>query len=209
MDDIIGDEDYNLQQALEAMAGNAQDAVPSSSTTKSSSIRGGPSEPISKTISRWSTVFDLNPDKAIDLIQTHRASLTRPRITPEHWNLIRAEKEGQGYDRQAYEYELSLAQKRAAVSDPVPGDGGGGGGSGSNVTYLVESDEVLELESKLRDIVGADGPLDVVSGSSVEEGRSVKLCCMNETGKAKLLRWAVEEGQGYEPVILTDPRSLR
>jgi len=38
----------------------------------------------------------------------HRRQQRRERITDDHWELVRTEKEALGYDREAYEHNLSL-----------------------------------------------------------------------------------------------------
>lgn len=188
---MTADTDFDLQQALEALAGNA-----STPTTS-------PNEPMSATLSRWQRLFNLSADDAIDRIQAHRNNLTRPRVSDAHWDMIRAEQEAAGYDREAYEYELERQQRRAALADAVPAV------EGSGVAFLVELSEPLESAEVVRRVAGMAEVPAVVSGRSVEEAREVELCCVDEAAKAAVLRWAAEEGKGFEPTILVDPRSLR
>lgn len=201
------DPDLTFHQSLEALAGNATSA-PNPDTASQD-------EPISTTMRRWQALFPLDPDTAISAIQSHRQNLTRARISDEHWATIRAEKEGQGYDREAYEYELEVMRRKATIADPVPAvsddDDGGGVAEGKEgkVAFLVELDGVLVNEEKVAEVAGLSGELEVVSGRSVEEGRAVRLCCIDGGAKAALLRWAADRGGGWEPTILADPRSLR
>lgn len=195
-----------LQQELEALAGNAY-TIPEVSANnecnKDEAIPESTHEPLSTTISRWQHLFSLDPSAAITQIQSHRHNLTRPRISDAHWEMIRSEKEAAGYDREAYEYELDLQKRKALLPDAVPSV------EGSGVAYLVELTGPLEMAERVRQAAGmADVPV-VVNGRSVEEGRRVELCCVDEAAKAALLRWAAEEGGGFEPTILVDPRSLR
>ena len=187
------DEDNLLHQELEALAGNAYNPDTNNQQTL---------EPISTTIKRWVDLFDFSPDEAIDCIQAYRNNLTRLRISDAHWDIIRAEKEAAGYDREAYEYELELEKRKAALPGLVPA------GSGS-VKFLVELGGPLDSVHKLQQAAGIGEPPEVVSGTSVEEDRDVVLCCIDDVAKRALLRWAVEEGKGYEPTILADPRRIR
>lgn len=188
------DPDYLLQQALETLAGNAIPIDPDSQ----------PAEPMRTTIARWQHLFALSQDAAIDAIHAHRHNLTRPRISDEHWSIIRAEQEAAGYDREAYEYALELQKRRALLPESLPA-----GEIGSGVAFLVELAGLLDTAEKVRVAAGlAEVPV-VVKGRSVEEGREVELCCVDEEAKGALLRWTAEEGGGFEPTILVDPRSLR
>lgn len=191
------DPDLILQQELEALAGNAFNASTDEwdDTTKR--------EPISATITRWQHLFSLSPDEAVDRIQAHRNNLTRPRISDAHWNIVQAEKEAAGYDREAYEYELELQRRKAALPNSLPSS------EGSEVTYLVELSGPLETAEKVRQAADMAELPEVVTGRSVEEMRPVELCCIDEMAKMALLRWAAEKGGGFEPTVLVDPRSLR
>lgn len=142
------DPDYLLQQELEALAGNAYTA-PSNNGA----------EPISTTLTRWQHLFALSPNEAIARLQAHRNNLTRPRISAAHWEMLRAEKEAAGYDREAYEYELELQRRKAALPDAVPS------AEGSGVTYLVELTGSLETAEEVRQAAGMAEMPDVVRGA--------------------------------------------
>ena len=187
-------DDFNLQQELEALAGNAYNPDPDLET---------PPEPMGTTIERWQKLFHLSDDEAIDRIQEHRNNLTRTRITDAHWDIGRSEKEAEGYDREAYEYELELQKKKATVPDLLPS------AEGSTVTYLVELEGPLDEPEKVQKAAGMHELPIVVRGMSVEKECPVRLCCIDGTAKSALLRWAAEDGRGFEPTILVNPRSLR
>lgn len=192
-------DDYELQQELEALAGNAFDPPPAdeTSTTKP--------EPISTTISRWQTLFNLSQDEATDRIMEHRQDLTRTRVTDEHWETVRLDREAAGYDREAYEYDLALQKKAATLPTLLPASTG----SEDRLSYLVEMTGPLDSPENVQHAAGTDQVPDVVSGFSVEDGRPVLLCCVDGRAKAEVLRWTSEEGTGFGPTILVDPRSMR
>ncbi|KAH9833362.1 oxidoreductase domain containing protein [Teratosphaeria destructans] len=188
-------DDFAFQQELEALAGNAFD--PDARTT----------EPIVQTAARWQRLFGLPQDEAIERIVEHRNSLTGVRITDDHWETIRTEKEGEGYDREAYEYEVNLQREKALLPGLVPA--ASDAVDDSTVTYLVDLVGPLATPQKVQVAAGLEKAPDVVEGHSVEESRAVRLCCIDGRAKNAILRWASTEGDGYEPVILVDPRSLR
>ena len=186
-------DDYALQAELEAMADNV-------SITEARDDKPTGSEPMSATMARWQRLFNLSPDTAVDRIMDHRQDLTRMRVSDEHWETVRSDEEAQGHDRESYEYDLELQKKRALLPDAVPAVEG-------TVTYLVELDGPLSSPETVREAGDLDSVPIEVAGRSVEEGRGVRLCCIDGKAKAAILRWASEHG-GYEPIILVDPRSL-
>ncbi|KAI1803173.1 hypothetical protein F4811DRAFT_526323 [Daldinia bambusicola] len=60
-------------------------------------------------IKRWKSLFGYTHAQAIRKIQEHRTDLSRIVVTDSHWEIVRAEKEAQGYDKEAYEHSCSLA----------------------------------------------------------------------------------------------------
>ncbi len=189
-------DDYALHRALEALANNSYN--PEHSPT-------GPPEPMYKTISRWHTLFNIPEDEAVDRIIAHRDNLTRTRISDSHWEIVQAEKESLGYDREAYEYELDLQRKRALLPDLLPAAEGGE----DRVTYLVELTGPLKTAEDVQRVAGLTKRPEVVGGNSVESNREVRLCCINDEAKKNLLRWAASKVGGFEPTILVNPKSLR
>jgi hypothetical protein len=187
-------DDYTLQQELEALAGNA--------FNPGLDDRSAP-EPMTDTVKRWQKLFKFSEDKAIDRIQEHRNDLTRTRISDAHWDMIWSQKEADGHDRESYEYELELQKKKAALPDLLPSAVDG------NLTYLVEMNGPLDTPDKVQRAAGMHDAPAVVTGRSLEECRPVWLCCIDATAKNSLLKWAADEGGGFEPTILVNPKSLQ
>jgi hypothetical protein len=189
-------DDYTLQLELETLAGNAYNLDLDNNITTN--------EPISTTIIRWHTLFNISHSDAIDRIMEHRNNLTRTRIPNAHWDEVEAEKTALGYDREAYEYELDLQKKKALLPALLPA-----ATENSSVSYLVELSGPLDTAEKVRVAAGLEAVPEVVGGRSVEEDRAVLLCCIDADAKSALLQWAANEGGGFEPTILVNPTSLR
>ncbi|KAK1528210.1 hypothetical protein CPAR01_12768 [Colletotrichum paranaense] len=47
-------------------------------------------------------------------IQDHRSNFARVHVSELHWDMVRAEKESQGYDKESYEYSCSLSQTQTS-----------------------------------------------------------------------------------------------
>lgn len=192
----MDDQDHLLQRELESLAGNAYN--PSDPTNT-------PAEPISTTLTRWTNLFNIPPDSAIDLIMSHRNNLTRTRISDEHWSSIRADREAQGYDREAHEYELELQKRKANVTNLLPVDED----VESRMTFLVEVNGLLSSVEAIRKAAGLEEMPQTVDGWSVEEKREVEMCIVGSREKKAILQWAAEEGGGFEPTILVNPKSMQ
>lgn len=192
-------DDAALQLELEALAGNAYNPnLPSDDT---------PPEPISVTIARWNKLFSFPDDSAIDRIMEHRNNLTRTRISDEHWEAVRQSRQSEGYDREAYEYELDLQLRKAKMGNLVPVEKDSEL-EGSKMTYLVELSGPLESLEVLKRAAGLEDDPQRVDGWSVEGRRSVEMCIVGGREKREILRWAAEEGGGFEPTILVNPKSM-
>lgn len=192
-------DDAALQLELEALAGNAYNPnLPDDDN---------PAEPISATIARWNNLFKFADDSAIDRIMEHRNNLTRTRISDEHWEAIRQAQQSEGYDREAYEYELDLQLRKAKMGNLVPVEENSEL-EGSKMTYLVELSGPLESLEVLKRAAGLEEDPERVEGWSVEERRSVEMCIVGGREKREILRWAAEEGGGFEPTILVNPKSM-
>ncbi|KAL9120890.1 MAG: hypothetical protein Q9187_002557 [Circinaria calcarea] len=68
-------------------------------------------QPSAAQISGWQRLFNCSYSDAVDRIIQLRSDLSRVRISDEHWEIVRPEKEAEGYDREAYEYEIQLSRK--------------------------------------------------------------------------------------------------
>ncbi|KAI9872561.1 MAG: hypothetical protein M1830_001479 [Pleopsidium flavum] len=50
-----------------------------------------------KTIQRWQQLFGCSSrPEAVELLERHRNDLTRTRVSDEHWDIVRTEKEAEG-----------------------------------------------------------------------------------------------------------------
>ncbi|KAI4148223.1 MAG: hypothetical protein L6R39_002850 [Caloplaca ligustica] len=65
-------------------------------------------EPTQEELSRWGKLFGYSASEALDIIARNRADINRPKLTDKVWNLVKAEKEDEGYDRETYEHQVQL-----------------------------------------------------------------------------------------------------
>ncbi|KAI0107284.1 hypothetical protein GGR51DRAFT_559625 [Nemania sp. FL0031] len=67
-----------------------------------------PAEPYQNDIERWQRLFGFSYDQARGELIEHRSNLSRAPVSEPQCELARAEKEAEGYDKEAYEYFVNL-----------------------------------------------------------------------------------------------------
>ncbi|KAI1354490.1 hypothetical protein F5Y01DRAFT_302496 [Xylaria sp. FL0043] len=67
-----------------------------------------PDEPDHREIKRWQLLFGFDYAQSLHEIQNHRSNLSRLRVSDSHWNIVRAAKEAQGFNKEAYEYSCTF-----------------------------------------------------------------------------------------------------
>ncbi|KAL2880087.1 hypothetical protein SGCOL_004471 [Colletotrichum sp. CLE4] len=65
-------------------------------------------------IKRWQSLFGYTYSGAAQKIQDHRSNVARVRVSDLQWEMVRAEKEDQGYDKESYEYSYSLPKAQTS-----------------------------------------------------------------------------------------------
>lgn len=65
-------------------------------------------EPTPEELSRWHNLFGYSAAEALVIIERIRAIINGQRLSGEQWDLIRAEREAEGHNRETYEHQLQL-----------------------------------------------------------------------------------------------------
>lgn len=61
-------------------------------------------EPSEEEITRWQTLFAYSYSEAVEHINNQKSDYSRFRLSNDHWDMIRSQKEAQGYSREAFEH---------------------------------------------------------------------------------------------------------
>ena len=118
---------------------------------------------------------------------THQVTVTRERITDDHWSLIEDEKQALGYDREAYEHSLKLSEVFKTQSATLPTTSPNGG-----MMLLFRLGGLLDSAEKVKNIAGLDEAPVVVEG--VSDRGPVKFCMVGKETQKKLEEWLVAKG---------------
>lgn len=138
------------------------------------------------TIARWKRLFGYTHMEAVHLISKQRDDLARERITGEHWDLIKGEKEAAGYDREAYEHSLQIPniyKDQSAIIQTTAEDGG--------MVWLFRLGGLLNTPEKVQEIAGMDEVPRVVTG--IGETSLAKFCYVDKEAQKKLENWLTQQ----------------
>jgi len=139
--------------------------------------------PTEEQIARWQKLFNYSRREALNLIAAQRSDVTRTRISDEHCELVRAEREAQGHDRETYEHGQQLGNVMKSQSAVIPAKDG-------TVMVLIRLGGLLGSKEKVREIAGLDEDPKVVDGKS-EMGKA-SFCVVDEEAKRKIDEWLAQ-----------------
>lgn len=161
-------------------------------------------QPSTEDLDRWSRLFGYTALEAQHLLVEHRTSLGVLHVSDEHWDLVRAEREAVGYDREAYEHLLGLESvlemHSAYVSNGGVGEDGEeegvGEGRGGGV-FMFRLGGLLESVEKVMEITGLEHRPKVIMAQG--ENGQTELCAVDGNAKKRIEEWLK-----YKSVLIKD-----
>ncbi|MCJ1350181.1 MAG: hypothetical protein MMC33_000162 [Icmadophila ericetorum] len=177
-------------EELEQMALNA-----SGGSTATSDEAPSPAQ-----AARWQKLFGYSLSDATDSLQEYRSDLTRTRVSDDHWDLVRGDKEAAGYDREAYEYECQLVgRSKLAVPTPDP-KLGGDRYANADASYLFKLWGPLCTPEEVQEAAGLPNLPQVIQAAG-DDGESL-FCRVSGTTKQEIEAWLVREQANYKPTFI-------
>ncbi|KAI1206583.1 uncharacterized protein F4807DRAFT_463529 [Annulohypoxylon truncatum] len=153
-------------------------------------------EPDTDDIERWQSLFGYTYSQAAQKIQEHRSDLSRVLVTESHWEIVRAEKEAQGYDKEAYEHSCSLTTRiNPSASQKV------------STKATKPSIYLLKLEGPLSHVAQVKSAAELkesptkLSGTD-DSGESTAFCKINAEDKEKILDYLSRQGSRFQPTFI-------
>ncbi|KAJ8128815.1 hypothetical protein O1611_g4816 [Lasiodiplodia mahajangana] len=150
-----------------------------------------PVEPDHSGIQRWQLLFGFSYSQALKELLDHRSDLSRPRVSEAHWEMVRAEKEAQGYNKEAYEYSSNIkAPKSSTIQTRV-----------DNQTYLLRLDgpinnlEAVKIASQLKE----DPP--IYQGTDDDE-MPATFCKIDTAARNNILAYLSETESRFQPTFV-------
>jgi hypothetical protein len=174
---------------LESMAGNVVDDLQLSDAT----------------IRIWQRLFHLTSDEAAERIKNHRSNVSRLRVSDEHWEMVRPEREAAGYDREAYEYEIEIQRQ--------PESFGISGisliGAPSRRVFLLKLEGPLNTPAKVQEAAGLSTLPTATKGIDADdETREARFCHIDDAARQAIMDWLPKENiLGFYPTIIPVSRA--
>lgn len=178
---------FNLLDELESMAQFAAD------------YDATPAEVDDTSIHRWQNLFSYTYSEAAKMIEEHRAGSGRNGVSDTHWELVRVDKEAQGYDKESYEHACRTLSKHQPRRQPLV-----------TVNKAV-SNYLLKMEGPLQsiDAIKASGCLSDKDSSSCkaiagtdDSGAPVNFCIVNAATKDNILAWLSSSRSSFQPTFV-------
>lgn len=176
----------DLSEELESMAVNAADEC---------NVEFEPSE---GEITRWQTLFAYQYSEAVEQIKNQKSDYARYRVSNDHWNLVRSQKEAQGYSREAYEHWVATAgQSAPSHHEPKPIIDSA---SRSQSSYLILLEGILNTPRSLQDAANLSEPPRAVPAAS--ETRDAVFCRIDGNAKQAIEQWLARQKCTFRPTFV-------
>ncbi|ERF74571.1 hypothetical protein EPUS_00701 [Endocarpon pusillum Z07020] len=132
-----------------------------------------------QSIARWQRLFAYTHAEAAAHIMDYRGNLSRTRVSDEHWDIVRAEKVAEGYDREAYEYSIGL-RKFKRLFTTITAD------SQKPSTYLVKLEGSLASAAEIQRATGMTSAPTLIRGIG-DAGDEANFVRVDGTAKKAIL----------------------
>lgn len=139
--------------------------------------------PTDNQIARWRKLFKYTEHEAAMLIRAQRSDVTRTRITDEHWELVREEREAAGHDRETYEHEQQLRNVLRSQSAIIPSASG-------DPMFVIRLGGLLSTAEKVKEVAGLEEMPKVVNGMS--EMGMASFCLVDGKAKKAIDEWLAQ-----------------
>ncbi|KAF9878420.1 hypothetical protein CkaCkLH20_03912 [Colletotrichum karsti] len=149
-------------------------------------------------VERWQRLFGFDTyAEAASKIQEHRSNLGRDTVSDVHWDMVREEKEAQGYDKEAYEYSCRL---QATVRPPAPTKSKPVKKS-RPAKYLVMLSGPLDSAVRIRTMANTQETPEVFDGT-LDDGSQAQFCVVDEYAKESILEALSQEKSSFQPLFI-------
>ena len=155
-------------------------------------------DPDSEEITRWQKLFGYDFSEAEDPIRRQRQDLSHNAVSDEHWQLVRAERETEGFSKEAYEHSIAACTTlrgvpedlsyKSKVTPPL------------KITYLLRLEGRLDKAMTVQEVLGTSTAPQVFKG--VSEHREASFCLLDGFAKHTLEQWLLRESIQVKPTFI-------
>ena len=176
----------DLFEELENMAINAADEC------------GLELQPDEDEIARWQKLFVYTYSEAVEQITSQKNDYSRCKVSDDLWDLVKSQKEAQGYSREAYEHEIRTGGRPTVSNDHCVVTGISA--SQASATYLVLLEGILSTPEMIQATKKLPEPPQAVQASS-ENGDSV-FCRIDGKIKQAIENWLPQQKSTFRPTFV-------
>ena len=156
-------------------------------------------EPSEDEIQRWQTLFAYTYSEAVEQIKNQKGDYSRRRIPDDHWDLIRTEKEAQGFSRDAYEQWMKMGGQ-SAHSHGETRHVHTTSSQAKSSSYLVLLEGILSSPKSIQDAANLSEPPHTVHAAS--ETRDAIFCEIDATIKQSIENWLSRQKSTFRPTFI-------
>lgn len=153
-------------------------------------------EPSEAEITRWQTLFAYNYFEAVEQIKRQRSDYSRYRVSNEHWDLVRSQKEAQGYSQEAYEHWIKRGGQ-SSHNEPKSIDASL---SRAGSSYLILLDGILGTPKSIQAAANLPEPPRAVQAAS--ETRDAIFCSIDGNTKQSIEDWLSLQKSTFRPTFV-------
>ncbi|KXH31221.1 hypothetical protein CNYM01_04452 [Colletotrichum nymphaeae SA-01] len=156
-------------------------------------------EPDYDNIKRWQSLFGYTYSGAAQKIQDHRSNFARVHVSELHWDMVRAEKESQGYDKESYEYSCGLPQTQTSHVEQSTQTKRK---KKKSSTYLLKLAGPFSSPEDVQMVCGASSTLPLSFSGTDDDGAAASFCKVDEATKNILLSHLSGIESTFQPTFI-------
>ena len=156
-------------------------------------------EPSENEIQRWQTLFAYSYSEAVEQIKNQKGDYSRRRVSDDHWDLVRSEKEAQGFCRDAYEHWMKMGGQSAYSRGETKHVDTPSSQTNSS-SYLVLLEGILSSPKSIQDAANLPDPPHTVQAAS--ETRDAVFCEIDGTIKQSIENWLSRQKPTFRPTFI-------
>ncbi|KAK1719558.1 hypothetical protein BDP67DRAFT_502142 [Colletotrichum lupini] len=150
-------------------------------------------------IKRWQSFFGYIYSSAAKKIQDHRSNFARFHVSELHWDMVRAEKDSQGYDKESYEYSCSLSQTQTSHVEQSTQTKRR---KKKSSIYLLKLAGPFSSPEDVQMICGASSMLLLSFSGTGDDGFAASFCKVDEATKNILLSHLSDIESTFQPTFI-------
>ncbi|KAI1171450.1 hypothetical protein F4777DRAFT_52257 [Nemania sp. FL0916] len=142
-------------------------------------------------IKRWQNLFGFTYSQALKEILDHRLNLARPTVSESHWEMVRAEKEAVGYNKEAYEFSSTFKAPSSSEAHAVD----------SNRRYLLRLEDPLDNLAAVKAAAQLNEDPQVYYGTDDDE-KPATFCIVSAAAKTNILAYLSGIKSCFQPTFV-------